>query len=234
MRIFLPIIFAIGISLGKGVGNPWQNHDCSHNQLNVRWWYNWKTVNEENCASYFIPMVWSVGVGQKLLNGELELANSQYVLYLNEPDLVEQANNTPQEAVEMLFLLQNKYPNRKWIVGNVFNVSWLNEFMSLCKNCNIYGVGVHHYAWNYCSVEYLENKINPIKKYGKPIFVTEFACLSDNPQYQIDSLTDWLIYMDKNVEGYAPYATKNPDGFPATFDNANLIGTELGNWYSLQ
>lgn len=233
--IFLPIILAgaINADLGKGVGNPWQNHECTHQQLNVDWWYNWLTVDTEECGGNFIPMVWSTRTGQQLLDGNLELADSEFVLYLNEPNDIRQANNTPAEAAAMFRQLQAKYPGRKCIVGNLVNGGgWLDEFFVLCNDCDIYGVGIHHYAWD-CSASGLNAALDKVEKYGKPIFVTEFGCFGET-SYQIASYEKWFDIMDVRTEGYAAYSTQNPNGFPVVFDSLNLVDTSLGNWYAVQ
>lgn len=237
MEIFLPIIFATVITstaeLGKGVGNPWQNHDCVNQQLNVDWWYNWLTVDADQCGGNFIPMVWSVGVGQRLLDGELQLQDSDYVIYLNEPDIIGQANDTPAEAAAMLPLLQAKYPARRWIVGNtLMGAVWLDEFMALCSDCDIYGIGVHYYTW-YCDPGVFAAYLDQFDKYNKPLFVTELGCLNYDTGYQITSYGGWLDVM-LDTGGYALYSTRNPDGFPAVFDALDLVGTELGEWYAAE
>ena len=238
VMIFLPLIFSSYVpgpmlDLGKGVGNPNNNHECTHPALNVDWWYNWATSDIEQCGGNFVPMVWSTEVGQRLLDDTMTMDDSLYVLYLNEPSLVEQANDTPQEAAAMLPLLQAKYPGRRWIVGNVWSIEWLDQFMIKCAECDIYGIGVHYYSW-YCPVEYLTYKIDAAAVYGKPVFVTEFACLSANTEYQIEHVGDWLDVMEERTQGYAPYSTRNPDGFPEIFNATNLVGTKLGAWYASQ
>jgi len=63
-------------------------------------------------------------------------------------------------------------------VANVHPSSWYDDFFSKCKNCRVDAIAIHSYS---CDVGGMKNYVNTFKKYGKPLWLTEFAC-ADNPK----------------------------------------------------
>ena len=51
--------------------------------------------------------------------------------------------------------------------------TYMDKFFAACTNCQIDYVAVHWYA---CTLSALQSYINGFKKYGKPIWLTEFSC----------------------------------------------------------
>lgn len=67
----------------------------------VSWWYNWapKPENEGDTAGLeFVPMLWDFNFDADDVVNYITANNISYFLVLNEPNLVEQANQTPQQA----------------------------------------------------------------------------------------------------------------------------------------
>lgn len=82
--------------------------DLSALSSGVSWWYNWSPKPHDRLASYdyasmygvdFIPMVWNGNVDDGQLKQYL-LAHPaiRYLLVINEPNLLDQANMTPEAA----------------------------------------------------------------------------------------------------------------------------------------
>ena len=65
--------------------------------------------------------------------------------------------------------------------------TWFDKFFAACPGCRVDHVAVHWYA---CSLSALQSHINNTKKYGKPIWLTEWSCL-DSPGDAAGEKTPW-------------------------------------------
>ena len=223
--------------LGKGVGNPNQNADCSHEQFNVDWWYNWLLDNPQGCTGRHIPMIWGIGTAKSVLSNPAQLAGAEVVLYLNEPNSYSQSNVSPAEAATMLAQLQAALPGKKWIVGNILNpgfndgdinnAAWLAQFLAACGGCQIDAIGVHWYRLSDCSAAGLGTYLAQMSGYGYPLILTEYACLSSNSTYRLQSHISWQPVIEQYAEGGAPFSTH----YPGIWARTNLVGTAWGDWY---
>jgi hypothetical protein len=114
-------------------------------------------------------------------------------------------------------------------------VTYLDAFFAACKDCRVDAIAVHWYA---CDVSALKWYISRFTKYGKPIWLTEFAC-GDRPHDQITVevqkkyMVDALDYLENEpaVARYAWFSGRNNE-IPAI----NLLGgsgqlTDLGRLY---
>lgn len=158
----------------------------------VSWWYNWSAVPESAVnPSYsslgveFVPMAWG-----KITNPDGFIATikpgAKYLLAFNEPNFNDGARLTPQEAV-------NAWPNIEKIAAAkgleivsaspAFNgpdnyggyqspIAWHDEFFRLCPTCKVDYISFHTYDATAGSVIGVTGLL---KKYNKPIWVTEFA-----------------------------------------------------------
>ncbi|KPY16217.1 Uncharacterized protein ALO54_04879, partial [Pseudomonas syringae pv. philadelphi] len=85
-----------------------QPADLSALSAGVSWWYNWSPKPHDRLASYdcasmygvdFIPMVWNDNVDDGQLKLYLQAHPAiRYLLVINEPNLLDQANMTPEAA----------------------------------------------------------------------------------------------------------------------------------------
>ena len=135
------------------------------------WYYNW-SPRSNNCPGVeFVPMVWSEGK-----NLDSTLANlpqgSEWLLGFNEPNLKGQADMTPQRAASLWPKLEKT--GRKLVAPAMAmpGTTWFAEFMRLCKNCRIDAIAIHTYEKQ---VGGITHWINTYAKYGKPLWLTEFA-----------------------------------------------------------
>ncbi len=166
----------------------------------VSWWYNWyfKTSAPENYYSdyqmEFIPMLW----GGNSSNDYLEVKNYilahpeiEYLLVLNEPNLTDQANQTPSQAAaewakyEQVITDLAAEQRTVYLVGPAMNwgtmtnywdpVVWLDAFYSAYGSANggrdpkIDYLAFHWYDYG------LEAQLDRLQKYGKQIWITEMA-----------------------------------------------------------
>ncbi len=169
----------------------------------VSWWYNWSTnydprVQSNYYQTYgmdFVPMLWGGSTSNSDITAveNLILAHSEikYLLVMNEPNLTDQANRTPQEAA-VDWLKYEKVvsdlaakgrtiyivgPAITW--GTMANYSdpivWLDSFYVAYKTANngrlpeIDYLAFHWYDYG------LSSQLDRLDKYNKKIWVTEMA-----------------------------------------------------------
>jgi hypothetical protein len=175
----------------------------------VSWWYNWSPQpNTQAPANYvaqyqmdFYPMLWNGNFNAAQVQAML-LANPQikYLLVVNEPNLVDQANLTPQQAAALWPTFESIAANTgAKIVGPAITwgtmsgygdpVVWLDAFYAAYQAANggrspqIDYLAFHWYDYG------LDAQLDRLTKYGKPFWVTEFANWhSQNDGAQITTL----------------------------------------------
>lgn len=227
------------------------------------WWYNWATAPEAGAASVYqglgveyVPTQWGRNLGSGTVTADQLAAlipdGAKYLLGFNEPNFRSQANLTPTQAAALWPVLQEvaRRKNLK-LVSPALNycgdcvsengvtyyspTQYLDAFFAACPNCQVDYIAVHTYV---CEEQYLRQKVAEMKKYNKPIWLTEFAC-GDAPAAQITLaaqkkyLTDAVNYLENDpaVFRYAWFSGRNNE-----IPNINLLGasgqlTELGQLY---
>src|SRR5690606_11396161 len=63
------------------------------------------------------------------------------------------------------------------IAGERNGPEWLDRFFELCPSCRVDVVAMHTYT---CEARWVADHLEPYRRFGRPIWVTEFACLSDD------------------------------------------------------
>ncbi|MBX8474233.1 glycoside hydrolase family protein [Pseudomonas cichorii] len=229
----------------------------------ISWWYNWSPRPHDRVASYdyaslygvdFIPMVWNASMD----DGQLKLyllahPNIRYLLVINEPNLVDQANMTPEAAARFWPRLEqiSAQTNVK-LVGPAMNwgtlsgysdpVVWLDAFYAAYRAQNqnrdpqIDYLAFHWYDYG------LSAMLDRLARYGKPFWVTEFANWhSVDDGVQIDSLEKQKQQMAEmvaicenraDVFRYAWFTGRMSDDphFSSLLSNEGTL-TELGRYY---
>jgi len=174
----------------RGVGyNNLLTGDVKALSSGLTWAYNWGQSGSNNDDAFkqygieYVPMCWS-GVNVTQLR-TLLLAHPEikYILGFNEPNFKAQANLTPIQAAA-------KWPDLQkiadefglTIVGPALNYSpdapyqdplkWYDEFFAACPDCRVDHIAVHLYMSSAASIK---ASIDKYKKYGKPIWLTEFC-----------------------------------------------------------
>jgi len=166
----------------------------------VTWWYNWYYQTEatekyfEDYQMEFIPMVW----GGNPSNEEITLTKSfilqhdeiEYLLVMNEPNLIDQANRTPQQAADDWIIYERiisdlaEHGREIKLVGPAMNwgtmtnysnpVVWMDAFLNAYqikygREPLIDYLAFHWYDYG------LKSQLNSLQKYGKQIWITEMA-----------------------------------------------------------
>jgi hypothetical protein len=194
--------------------------DLSALSPGVSWWYNWSgkpnaTVPADHRSRYgmdFLPMLWNGNFNDAEVETWL-LAHPEvrHVLLMNEPNLVDQANLTPSQAAT----LWPRYeaiaahtgvklvgPAITW--GTMANyadpVLWLDAFYLAYRNAHAgRDPQVDHLAFHWYDYG-LAGQLDRLEKYGKPLWVTEFANWhSSNDAAQIDSVDKQKAQMTELV-----------------------------------
>ncbi len=186
----------------------------------VSWWYNWGSRPDSalpanatsQVAMDYIPMLWNGSYDAATVEAYIK-ANPgiKYLLVLNEPNLVDQADMTPAqaaaawpgyEAVAAATGAKIVGPAITWgtMPGYSDPVVWMDAFIAAYQAANggrspqIDYLAFHWYDYG------LDAQLARLVKYGKPFWVTEFAnwhngdgdAAIDTLQKQEDQMTDMV------------------------------------------
>jgi hypothetical protein len=196
----------------------------------ISWWYNWSPqpnaqAPTDYAAQYqldFYPMLWNGSYDSTAVEAFLlENPGIKYLLVVNEPNIVTQANLTPQqaaslwpgfEAIAAHTGVKIVGPAITWgtMPGYTDPVVWLDAFYSAYQAANdnrspqIDYIAFHWYDYG------LDTQLDRLKKYGKPFWVTEFANWhSQDDGAQIDTaakqeaqMTDMVAVCESRADVY--------------------------------
>lgn len=175
----------------------------------VSWWYNW--ASQPNAAAPanvktahgmdYIPMLWNDSFNAAAVETYLHAhPEIKYLLLMNEPNLVDQADLTPTaaaaawpryESIAAHTGVKLVGPTVTWgtMPGFQDPVTWLDAFYTAYRAANgnrdpqIDYLAFHWYDYG------LGGQLDRLAKYGKPFWVTEFANWhSNNDGAQIDTI----------------------------------------------
>jgi hypothetical protein len=230
----------------------------------VSWWYDWGsqphggTVQDlrSRFGMDFIPMLWNQDFDDAQVV-QMLLANPQvrYLLALNEPNLTDQANRTPQQAADLWPRLEAIAgatgvklvgPQMNWgtMPGYSDPVVWMDAFLAAYRAANggrdpvIDCLGFHWYDYG------LAAQLDRLAKYGKPFWVTEMAnwhtgdgaAQIDTIDKQIAQMTDMVAVCESrsDVFRYAWFTgrwTQDGDPHHSSLLAADGTLTPLGTHY---
>jgi hypothetical protein len=225
----------------------------------VGWWYNWYHQPESPVmASYqsygleYVPMAWNGSFNKEQLRQFLtDHPDVKYLLGWNEPNFLAQANMTPSDAAAKWkdlegiadeFELELVSPAVNYCGecvsenGTTYNdpIVYLDDFFKACAGCRVDHIAIHSYMGNVGALQWY---VGLFKKYGKPIWLTEFANWENNPTLaqQKSFLIGAVDYLenDADVLKYA-WFTGRHSGAPfigILENNMNGVLTELGEIY---
>ena len=228
----------------------------------VSWWYGWDqkpeaTVPADHVTRYlmdFVPMLWNGNFVDADIEAMLAANTSiKYLLLLNEPNLTDQANLTPDAAA----LLWPRYeaiaaktgvklvgPAITWgtMAGYADPILWLDAFYAAYRAAHanrdpqIDYLAFHWYDYG------LKDQLDRLLKYGKPFWVTEMANWHNSDgTAQIDSVAKQKLQMADMVQlcesradvfRYAWFTGRwSNDTHFTSLLGANGVLTELGQYY---
>jgi len=228
----------------------------------ISWWYNWSpqpdSAIETTYQNYnvdFTPMAWNANGISGVNSWISQDSNVKYILGFNEPNFKEQANMTPSEAASAWSSFQQiaRENNLKTVTpavnycgdcvsenGTTYNnpFVYLDDFFKECANCEVDYIALHWYGSGNSIVGY----INDARKYGKPIWVTEFSSWdTSNPVVDVEQQKNYLagtvnfLERDPDVFRYSWFIGRTNSGIN-TYPFIDLYGnpgewTELGEIY---
>lgn len=248
-----------GIGYGTGGGQQELSiQDLSLIDERMSWFYDWSTSSPESVRGIypsmgidFTPMLWGADSNEFSMRQYLDNnPGVKYLLGFNEPTHLNQANLTPQQAADAWPILESIADDYNLqlvspAVGNsTLYGAWdyLDAFFAACTNCRVDFIAVHKYGKDQ---EKFKEFVTESYRYGKPIWVTEWAGNGGGgganwpqiPEEHIDFLaetTRWLEAED-NVYRYAWFVGRNRQGID-NFPYNGLLGengetTALGETY---
>ncbi|WP_430815116.1 glycosyl hydrolase [Carboxylicivirga sp. RSCT41] len=247
-----------GKSVKRGVSFSFQfEEDVLALSPGTSWSYNWgpsqnisyQAVMTEHEID-FCPMAWN-GIDEVVLAEYLQRNPAcEYLLAFNEPNLTDQANMTPSQAAERWPAIKEVAQKYKLkIISPAMNygtlsgyhdpIVWLDEFFTLIPIEDIEGIAIHCYM---PSASALKSYVERFKKYGKPIWLTEFCAWDGHvtPDSQRKYLSEAFNYLenDPDILRYAwfiPRSGGGHDRFPymSLLKNSYPVElTELGMIYN--
>lgn len=185
----------------------------------VSWWYDWgarpNAALPANAASQagvdFVPMLWNASYDATTVQNYIKANDIKYLLVLNEPNLVDQADMTPAqaaaawpgyEAVAAATGAKIVGPAITWgtMPGYSDPAVWMDAFIAAYQAANggrsprIDYLAFHWYDYG------LADQLDRLVKYGKPFWVTEMAnwhtgdggAAIDTPAKQAAQMTDMV------------------------------------------
>lgn len=188
----------------------------------LSWWYNWGLITSAPADYYknynmeYIPMLWggNTSSNDKALIKSFLLSHPEikYLLVMNEPNLVDQANRTPEQAASDWYQYEQVVSDLAsqgrtvYLVGPQMNwgtmtdyadpVTWLDAFYKAYKA----GSGGREPKIDYLAFHWydygLSTQLDRLKKYGKKIWITEMANWNKN----IDSYEKQMAQMTEMVQ----------------------------------
>lgn len=229
-------------SAKRGVAqNSWAvpETDIANLAPGMSWTYNWGSnalsstltaaLSENNVE--FCPMAWNANYNEAGLRSAKE-----WILGFNEPNLTDQCNMTPAQAAEHWpALVAIAKASGKKLVSPAMNygtlsgyhdpIVWLDEFFALpgISLDDIDAIALHCYM---PSASAVKSFIERFRKYGKPIWLTEFCngegSVSENNQLSYLCETLNMLEQHDMVERYSWFMGRG--GFNGSWHN-NLLET---------
>ena len=232
-----------GIAYGMGGGQPALSmDDLGALSGGLKWWYNWRrTPNNSIESSYskdgfdFVPMAWGRNFNDAEIRNYLnDHPQVKYLLGFNEPNFQSQANMTPAQAaaewprleaiaqeygLELVSPAVNFSPGDVDIPGTEDDGSpwaYLDAFFEECDGCQVDHIAVHGYM---PSANAFKAYIEKFERYGKPIWVTEWAAIdgggAPNLQSQMSFLSDTTRWLENNdsVFRYSWFIARSRQGY---------------------
>ncbi|CZT41761.1 uncharacterized protein RSE6_01543 [Rhynchosporium secalis] len=169
----------------------------------VEWGYNWESYMDAGFPKNieYVPMLWGDGADHtrdwfRNANDAIK-RGSRHILAFNEPDACSGGGScmSPQQAVNAYKQYIQPFKGRAYlgapaVAGTTAGLSWLKEFLGLCRGCQIDFLPVHWYdsatndAWFKLYMKQVHAATGKLKL---KLWVTEF-----NAEGTIDQKTEFL------------------------------------------
>lgn len=192
--------------------------DCFTDSPQITWGYNWGSASSGLSSKFsYIPQLWSSSSEFTQYwdqNAKASIkAGSNTLFSFNEPDLSSQANMNPSDAAAAYKQYMEPYGSDSVKLcapavtngGGDMGLTWLQNFMDACHDCQIDCVNVHWYD-SAENTDYFTSHIQNATEIsgGKPVYVSEFGATGSDDQIStfLTTVMDWMDKED-SVAGYA-------------------------------
>ncbi|MDX3659188.1 sigma-70 family RNA polymerase sigma factor [Streptomyces sp. ID05-26A] len=183
-----PPAVPVTASVKKGV-STWNFTGVGKALTDVRagWYYNWAAQPDGIPTPpnvEFVPMIWGTKFTDDATLAKAK-ANGKVLLGFNEPDFPDQANMTPEQALDLWPKLQAtglRLGSPAVAHSGDKPGGWLDRFMTGAaqRGLRVDFIAVHWYGSDFsdAAVGHLRNYLAAVHaRYGKPIWLTEYALI---------------------------------------------------------
>ncbi|MDX8142004.1 sigma-70 family RNA polymerase sigma factor [Lentzea sp. BCCO 10_0061] len=183
-----PPAVPITASVKKGV-STWNFDGVGKALTDVRagWYYNWAAQTDGIATPpnvEFVPMIWGTKFTDDATLARAK-ANGKVLLGFNEPDFPEQANMTPEQALDLwpkLAATGLRLGSPAVAHSGDKAGGWLDRFMTGAaqRGLRVDFIAVHWYGSDFsdAAVGHLKNYLDAVHaRYGKPVWLTEYALI---------------------------------------------------------
>ncbi|SEQ93790.1 RNA polymerase sigma factor, sigma-70 family [Lentzea xinjiangensis] len=188
---------SVAASAKKGV-STWNFDGVGKALTDVRagWYYNW-AVHPDGVVTppnvEFVPMIWGAKFTDDATLARAK-ANGKVLLGFNEPDFPDQANMSPEQALDLwpkLSATGLRLGSPAVAHSGDKPGGWLDRFMTGAaqRGLRVDFIAVHWYGSDFsaAAVGHLKNYLDAVhKRYGKPVWLTEYSLIDfsgGSPRY---------------------------------------------------
>jgi RNA polymerase sigma factor (sigma-70 family) len=192
-----PVVVTAKVSKKKGVG-VWKftGSKAALADVGAGWYYNWGPNNNDvpgPAGVEYVPMIWGKANVTDATLKEVKAEGDGTLLTFNEPDLAGQAEMSVDDALAAWPKLEAtgmRLGSPAVAYGGDTDGGWLDRFMkgAKSKGYRVDFIPVHWYGSDFsaASVNQFLGYVDAVhKKYGKPVWVTEYNLMnfSGSPKY---------------------------------------------------
>jgi hypothetical protein len=177
----------------------------------------------------------------------------------NEPNNPGQANMSPTDAASLFPAIEQRFSNKKLIVGNTYDgyggltpgIEWLTAFVDVYTKANgkpprLDGIGMHCYQWTATEcIQTTQQFVQLASQVGAEVWVAEFAFYQGYNQRTVQEvgqeMQTYLGYLksEPRVTRYAWFANRiygtepwaNPPGWNSPLIDSSGVTTAYASWY---
>lgn len=203
---------------GLAVGDDLSANDLKAFGSSVSWFYDWGSRFPSKLAASdvsaagveFAPMIYGGEPNAAQETASIP-AGARFLLGFNEPNFHSEGNLAASAAAALWPHLEAIATARQLeLVSPAVNYcgpastcwdtdpfSYLDDFFAACPTCRVDYVAVHWYA---CDTGALTWYLSQAKKYGKPVWLTEFNCPGGNAAAQLAYLKAALPVLEADPQ----------------------------------